>query len=70
MLVLSRRVGERIMVGDDIVIEVAEVRGNRVRLAIGAPDYITIAREELLGALLEDEQRKARPPAAVLPLAG
>lgn len=61
MLVLSRKVGERIMVGDDIVVEVAEVRGNRVRLAVSAPDYVSIARSELLDAVIEDERRQASP---------
>ncbi len=47
MLVLSRRVGEKILIGDDIEVAVAEVRGNVVRLAIAAPPEVRIDREEL-----------------------
>ncbi len=47
MLVLSRRIGERIVIGNDIVISVLEVRGNRVRLGITAPKKVSIQREEL-----------------------
>lgn len=49
MLVLSRKVGERIMIGEsnEIVITVIEVIGRRVRLGIEAPRSITIRREEL-----------------------
>lgn len=62
MLVLSRRLGERVLIGEDIIVEVVEVRGNRVRLAFSAPDYVTIAREELLPLLAaESEPPQKRP---------
>ncbi len=47
MLVLSRKNGESIHLGDDIVITVCQVRGNRVRLAINAPKHVSIRRSEL-----------------------
>ena len=47
MLVLSRKIGEKIHVGNDIVIEVRRMAGNRVSLAIGAPKSIRILRGEL-----------------------
>jgi carbon storage regulator len=47
MLVLSRKPGEKIHIGSDIVLTVVEVRGNRVRLAIDAPDDVRILRREL-----------------------
>jgi carbon storage regulator len=50
MLVLTRKVGERIVIDHNIVVEVVEVIGNRVRLGIQAPSTITILREELLEA--------------------
>lgn len=47
MLILTRRVGENIVVGDDIVISVMEVRGEAVRLGIRAPREVTVHREEV-----------------------
>jgi carbon storage regulator len=47
MLRISRRAGERIMLGDDVVIEVLEVRGQIVRIGIDAPRAVPIYREEI-----------------------
>lgn len=51
MLVLSRRVGERLMIGDDIVVTVIEVRGDGVRLGIDAPREVRVHRAEVLEAV-------------------
>jgi carbon storage regulator len=48
MLVLTRKIGERIVIDNRIVIEVVQVKGNRIRLGIQAPDDAVILREELL----------------------
>lgn len=48
MLVLSRRKNQSIVIGDAVVIHIAEVRGNRVRLAIEAPQDIPVVRSELV----------------------
>jgi carbon storage regulator len=48
MLVLTRKVGERIVIDNRIVVEVLQVKGNRVRLGIEAPAGATILRQELL----------------------
>ncbi len=48
MLVLSRERNERIFVGKDIIITIADVRGDKVRIGIDAPAEINIAREELI----------------------
>jgi len=48
MLVLTRYPGQRIMIGDDIVLTVIDVKGKQVRLGIEAPSHLHIAREELL----------------------
>jgi len=48
MLVLTRKAHERIVIDGNIVIEVLEVLGNRVRIGIQAPDGVSILREELL----------------------
>ncbi len=47
MLVLSRRMGETIKIGDGIELTVVAIRGDRVRLGVTAPPEIVIAREEL-----------------------
>jgi len=48
MLVLSRRIGEQIIINDDIVVTVVAVKGNQVRLGFTAPAEVSICREELL----------------------
>ena len=48
MLVLSRRVGESIVVGDDVTVTVLEVRGDVVRIGIDAPRSVRVHRAELL----------------------
>ena len=53
MLILSRRPGEQLLIGDDILIEVLEVSGTQVRLGITAPREVTVLREELLHELPE-----------------
>ncbi len=47
MLVLSRREGQSIMIGNDIVVTVIEIRGDHVRIGIDAPRSITVHREEV-----------------------
>jgi carbon storage regulator len=47
MLRITRRAGERIVVGDDVIIEVTEIRGGTVRLGIDAPRSLSIYREEI-----------------------
>lgn len=51
MLVLSRRVGEQIVVGGDIVVTVIEVRGDAVRIGIEAPRSVSVHRAEVLEAV-------------------
>jgi carbon storage regulator len=55
MLVLSRKEGERIVVGRDILITVIESRDNRVRLGISAPKEIPINRQEVSERLAREE---------------
>ena len=50
MLVLSRKIGERIVINDNITVEVLQILGNRVRLGITAPAGVPILREELVAA--------------------
>ncbi len=48
MLVLSRKVGEKVLVGGDIVVTILSARGNQVKLGIQAPDWVRVTRAELL----------------------
>lgn len=58
MLVLSRHRDESIMIGDDVVITVVDIRGDKVRLGIAAPQDIPVHRREVYEAI-QRENRKA-----------
>lgn len=47
MLILTRRVGETIMVGDNVTVTVLDVKGNQVRIGINAPKDVAVHREEI-----------------------
>jgi carbon storage regulator len=59
MLVLTRHIGESIVISDDIEITVVEIQGDKIRIGINAPRNITILRKELI-----DEAKKANTAAA------
>jgi len=63
MLVLSRKIGERIHIGDSIRLTVVQAKGKTIRLGIEAPPEVTIAREELLSKtpVLPPIRRASRP---------
>jgi carbon storage regulator len=50
MLVLTRRIGESILIDDDIEVRVFDVRGQQVRIGIEAPEDVVVLREELVDA--------------------
>lgn len=66
MLVLSRRVGERLVIGDDIVITVIDVRSDGVRIGIDAPRHVRINRAEILEAVTKANQEAAAADDAAL----
>ncbi|PCJ17547.1 MAG: carbon storage regulator [SAR86 cluster bacterium] len=47
MLILTRRIGETLMVGDDVTITVLGVKGNQVRIGVNAPKEVAVHREEI-----------------------
>ena len=51
MLVLARKRDEQIVIGDDIVVTVVDVRGDKVRLGIQAPAHVTVHRSEVYAAI-------------------
>lgn len=61
MLVLSRRLGESVVIGDDVVVTVLEVRGDVVRIGVDAPRSIQVRRQELLEELEETNKSAASP---------
>lgn len=59
MLVLSRQRDESIIIGDNIVITVVDIRGDKVRLGINAPTEIPVHRQEVYEAIMRENQRAA-----------
>lgn len=56
MLVLSRKIDEEILIGDDIRVVVIEVRGDKVRLGVAAPKDIPVHRKEVADAIAAEKQ--------------
>lgn len=63
MLVLTRKTGEQIVLGEDITITLLEVRSGEVRIGISAPASVSIHRAEVLEAISSSNQRAARSSA-------
>lgn len=53
MLILSRKVDERILIGDDIVIVITKIRGDKVNIGVEAPKNMKVIREELVTRISE-----------------
>jgi carbon storage regulator len=62
VLILTRRVGENVIIGDDIVISVIEVRGDAVRIGINAPKDVAVHREEVWLQLQQANRSAASSP--------
>ncbi len=67
MLIITRRAGQKIVLGDDITIEVMEIVGNNVRLGVAAPKSLPVYREEIWAAVKEENQAAATAGADPLP---
>ena len=61
MLVLTRKPKQQIMIGDDVVINIVEVQGDNVRIAIDSPRSIKIFRGEIYKAIQEENKMAAAP---------
>ena len=55
MLILTRKVGESVLIGDDISISVLSVRGNQVKLGVQAPKEVSVHREEIYQRILQSK---------------
>ena len=64
MLILTRRVGETVMIGDDVTITVLGVKGNQVRVGINAPKHVAVHREEIYERIKREQQSDAEPQQA------
>lgn len=56
MLILTRRIGETLVVGDDVTVTVLGVKGNQVRLGVNAPKDVAVHREEIYQRIQQEQQ--------------
>ena len=66
MLILSRKINEKIMIGDDVSISIIEIRGDQVRIGVDAPKSVKVFRQEVFDAI-KAENKAAAQSSATLP---
>jgi len=67
VLIITRRAGQKIMLGDDITVHVMEIVGNSVRLGVDAPKSLPVYREEIWAAVKEENQASASADTESMP---
>jgi carbon storage regulator len=58
MLILTRRVGETLMIGDEVAVTVLGVKGNQVRIGVNAPKEVAVHREEIYERIKAEEHQR------------
>ena len=61
MLILTRRVGETVVIGNDVTVTVLGVKGNQVRLGVNAPREVAVHREEIFERIKREQQSEEKP---------
>ena len=61
MLILTRRVGETVVIGNDVTVTVLGVKGNQVRLGVNAPREVTVHREEIYERIRQEQAAEEAP---------
>jgi carbon storage regulator len=67
VLIITRRAGQKIMLGDDVTVHVMEIVGNSVRIGVEAPKSLPVYREEIWAAVKEENQASATADSESLP---
>jgi carbon storage regulator len=62
VLILTRRVGETVMIGDEVAVTVLRVKGNQVRLGVNAPKSISVQREEIFQRIKREKGQNELSP--------
>jgi carbon storage regulator len=57
MLILTRRIGENLVINDDIVVRVLSIKGNQVRIGVDAPKEVSVHREEIWEKIQQDKDQ-------------
>ncbi|MDR1507765.1 MAG: carbon storage regulator CsrA [Treponema sp.] len=60
MLILSRRINEKIMIGEDISVSIIEIRGDQVRIGVDAPKTVKVFRQEVFDAIKAENKAAAQ----------
>jgi len=64
MLILTRRVGETVMIGNEVTVTVLGVKGNQVRVGVNAPKDVAVHREEIYERIKREEDQEVRSGAS------
>ena len=62
MLILTRRIGETVMIGGDVTVTVLGVKGTQVRIGVNAPKDIAVHREEIYDRIMQEQPQDPKPP--------